>query len=152
MNHHHSRQSIPTREDISIYNTLDEREAVKHFLNRTVEEIEELFMRGEGDASFYGEDMTYMGPKAFQYYFPAYLHYLESSVAEDDFETAQSVIGTIYAKLVLGDEKESIIPVKDKVIQCLQYLVDHPEKFHLEGEFADVLERGKTMLEKVKNL
>lgn len=146
------KKNIPTAEEICVYGTLEERTAVEHFFTRSVSEIEALFKGERGEAAFYGEDLTYMGPKAFQYYFPAYLHYIESSEAEDDFETAQSVIGTIYSRMMIFGNTESILPIKEEVIRCLRYIVNHPDKFHLVGELETVFEEGKHMLAAVERL
>lgn len=147
---HQIDSNIPTRDEICIYNSLDERMALKHFLHRSADEIENYFKTEAGEAAFYGEDLLHMGPRAFQYYFPAYRHYLESTEAEDDFETAQSIIGTIKQRY--KHEKSSLVPIKEEVLQCLDYLVNHPVKFNLEGEFKAVLEEGKHMLKAVARL
>jgi hypothetical protein len=55
----------PTREEINVYDSLDERVAVERFLGKNLEEAEALF--GE-NLCRYTEDLMWMGPVAFRYY------------------------------------------------------------------------------------
>jgi hypothetical protein len=52
--------ALPTREEINVYNSLDEQWAVKMFLGKDLKEAEAMFR--EGFLS-YQEDLMWMGPR-----------------------------------------------------------------------------------------
>lgn len=61
--------TLPRKEDINVYDTLDERTAVRNFLGKTREQIHE---RLREEYEYLQEDPAFMGPVAFAYYAPAW--------------------------------------------------------------------------------
>ena len=60
---------LPRQEDINVYDSLDERSAVRSFLGKTREDI---LQRLPGEYESLQEDLAFMGPVAFAYYAPAW--------------------------------------------------------------------------------
>lgn len=69
---------VPTESEINIYDTLDEKRAVDHFLGKSVEQAEQLFIE---NSLKYQEDLMWMGPKAFYYYLESVLRYLQNPLS-----------------------------------------------------------------------
>ena len=79
MNEQRSTPSpIPSRSDINVFDTLDERDACEHFLGKNIDEAEALFRE---DFLCYQEDLMWMGPRAFRYYVHAAINYIHSDAA-----------------------------------------------------------------------
>ena len=73
---------VPTKDEINVYDSLDEACAVTHFLGKNLTESEMLFRE---NFLVYQEDLLFMGPKAFCYYAESAINYLSSADC-DDFE------------------------------------------------------------------
>jgi hypothetical protein len=122
---------IPTAEEINVYDSLDERNAVEHFLGKSISEAELLF---RNHANFHAEDLMWMGPKAFNYYILAAIRYIRSSASLDD---AFGVGGFLLAaKFQLEhcyqDIAESVPLIRDTV----QYVLEHWDKFDFGSEYG----------------
>ena len=53
---------LPTAEEINVFDSLDERCAVKNFLGKDLDQAQALFRE---ISLYYQEDLMWMGPKAF---------------------------------------------------------------------------------------
>jgi hypothetical protein len=98
--------AIPTLEEINVYDTLDERVAVEHFLGKDRKAAEALFRE---NFIYYQEDLMWMGPRAFCFYLPAALTYVvsdESNVGSIELGMLVNVI-----EFQLQDCEEAIAPV-----------------------------------------
>ncbi len=71
--------SLPRKEDINVYDSLDERSAVRSFLGRTREDI---LLRLPGEYTALQEDLSFMGPVAFTYYAPAWEEFFHDLTAK----------------------------------------------------------------------
>lgn len=56
---------LPTRQDINVHDSLDERSACEHFLGKSLLEAETLFRE---NSLYYQEDLMFMGASAFRFY------------------------------------------------------------------------------------
>ena len=83
---------LPTRNDINVFDSLDERIACDHFFGKSLEEAEQLFRELP---LVYQEDLMWMGPVAFRYYVTAVIGYIKS-----DFATGDSDIINCYGGLL----------------------------------------------------
>src|SRR6185437_15714897 len=63
----HMIPHLPTAEEINVFDSLDELDAVEHFLGKDLEQAQSLFRE---NFLRYQEDLMFMGPKAFQFYVP----------------------------------------------------------------------------------
>jgi hypothetical protein len=62
----------PSREEINVYDSLDERSACRNFLGKTLDQAEALFRES---SLYYQEGLMWMGPVAFRYYIQAAINY-----------------------------------------------------------------------------
>lgn len=82
----------PTREEINVFDSLDERVACEHFLGKDLSQAEALFRE---NGALHQEDLMWMGPVAFAYYLPAACRYLASRAADEDAHFAQCMMHVI---------------------------------------------------------
>ncbi|WP_435007341.1 hypothetical protein P12x_004665 [Tundrisphaera lichenicola] len=59
---------LPSAEEINVFDSLDERAAVRRFLGKDLRQARELF---RDNFLAYQEDLMRMGPRAFAFYLPA---------------------------------------------------------------------------------
>ncbi|GMU81056.1 MAG: hypothetical protein AMXMBFR47_09270 [Planctomycetota bacterium] len=106
---------LPTREEINVYDSLDERVAVEHFLGRTLDEAEYLFCE---NPLRYFEDLMWMGPIAFRFYVIAAIRYLTRS-------PRRVLSGDYFASVIgfrLDYEPEELKPVGKELLAAFAYL------------------------------
>ncbi len=68
------RESVPSASEINVFDSLDERAAVRYFCGKSLREAEELF---RSNSLAYADDLMWMGPKAFAYYLKAASNYIQ---------------------------------------------------------------------------
>lgn len=78
---------IPTRRDINIHDSLDERVAERNFFGKDLQQAEAM-IRGRLDV--YAEDLMWMGPAAFCFYVEAAAVYLLDPTATVDDDELDS--------------------------------------------------------------
>ncbi|MFM7315484.1 MAG: hypothetical protein ACKO5E_00925, partial [bacterium] len=71
----------PTEQEINVYDSLDERCAVKNFVGKSQQEAELMFRE---NFLTYQEDLMWMGPVAFAYYLVPAMNYLKSIHSNGD--------------------------------------------------------------------
>ncbi len=114
---------IPGLQDINVYDSLDERCAVKNFLGKNLGEAEAMIR----DSPHVFEDFSHMGPKAFCYYIQAFLSYLKSDASMEDSESAYSFCCTLECRLESdAEEIASALPV---LMDGVQFMIEHADKF-----------------------
>ena len=117
--------SLPTREDIDVFGSLDEKGACKNFLGKTLAQAEEMF---RANALYYQEDLMWMGPVAFKFYLPAATRYLASDAAHDDSDGVSALLKTIRFRA--GDEDFST--AHHEVNQLIDVVMLHYPKFDID--------------------
>ena len=123
----------PTRDEINVYDSLDERSAVEHFLGKNIEEAETLFRE---NSCYYTEDLMWMGPVAFRYYINAAIQYVRSDAAARD---ATMVSGLAIAlEFRLEYEPHELAPISVPLAEICAYVVDHASKFDLSTYEEDL--------------
>ena len=83
---------LPRQEDINVYDSLDERSAVRSFLGKTREDI---LQRLPGEYESLQEDLAFMGPVAFAYYAPAWEEFCRTRPSDDPEGTEDIVRWTL---------------------------------------------------------
>src|SRR5262245_41638860 len=113
--------SLPTQQDINpIPPDLDGRSAVRNFLGKTREQITREFAE---HGMSYQEDLMFMGPRAFNYYFPAAVDYIASPQGCTDADVANCLISVVEHRLqydapqILGSTQQ-IVRFADYVLAC----------------------------------
>ena len=128
---------LPTAKEINVYDSLDEKEACKHFLGKNLDEAEALFRE---NAAYYQEDLMWMGAVAFRYYVQAAIRYIESEAAIGD-----SGIINFFAELLefrVEHEVKELAPVADQLATACRYIIEHFDRFDLTPEnYGDVQAR-----------
>jgi hypothetical protein len=122
--------SLPSRQDINVHDSLDERSACEHFLGKTLEQAEALF---RANSLYYQEDLRWMGPRAFCFYIDAAIRYVQSEAASTDTDIILS-LGSIL-EFRLEKQSNDILPVADKLRAFCDYIVQHHERFQLAAEY-----------------
>ena len=126
---------IPTREDINVYDSLDERAACEHFLGKNVDEAEALFRE---NFLKYQEDLMWMGPRAFNFYVQAAIRYLRSEVAIG----ADVAMFLTDVEFRLDPEPRDLAPAARELFEFCQYVIDQWPRFQEDAEpYGDVLAR-----------
>ncbi len=127
---------IPNQKDISPgYAQLDEELALKHFLGKNKNEAAELFFN---HSELYGDDLMWMGSRAFSYYFPSVEPYLRSDFSNKDSVFIDALMRTLEQRL--QDDPSSIKLCKDSALRILEYIANNVTKFiTYKNESAEAL-------------
>jgi hypothetical protein len=130
---------LPTRDDINVFDTLDERSACEHFFGKNLDHAEALFRSGFG---YYSEDLMWMGPRAFGYYVQAAIRYMRSGNALGDSDAVDSFATTLEFRLDI--ERDELRPVAADLADACRYMFDNFASFDcdeginndLRGQYA----------------
>src|SRR5580765_3333483 len=145
---HESHGPLPTRKDINVCDSLDERCACDHFLGKNLDEAEALF---RDNFLCYQEDLMFMGPRAFRYYVHAAMQYLISPDASGDSDAASSFAGLLEFRL--EHEKSEVMPVAGELAQICKYLFDNIGRFQCEPSiYGDVGARYAALRNRLERL
>lgn len=132
---------VPTREEINVYDSPDERSASEHFLGKNLEEAEALFRE---NSLYYQEDLMFMGASAFRFYVQAAINYIMSESATGD----DSII-SCFAMILehrLEFEGEELRPVAAQLAAICAYIIDHYGRFDLAPEiYGDLRPRFQSL-------
>ncbi|MEX0703852.1 MAG: hypothetical protein WD069_17265 [Planctomycetales bacterium] len=140
--------TLPTREDINVHDSLDERMACANFLGKDLEEAEALFRE---NSLFYQEDLLYMGPRAFRFYVQALLDYIRSDAAAGDADIVSCTAGILEFRL--EDEAEELRPVARPLASICEYIVAHYDRFDVTAEiYGDLRPRFRTLQQALSGL
>lgn len=142
---------LPSENDISVHDTLDELAAVTRYFGKNLHEVEKSFRDG---GLSYVEDLMWMGPKAFTYYVFAAINYLKSKYSLEDIETVSSLIAAIEFHLEVEDHKELIKPILPDLVSLAHYVLDNwrwydPNEIH---SFREVKDRYKSFIDVYSHL
>lgn len=130
---------MPTESDINVYNSLDEIAARDHFLNKTVEEAEELFQE---NSAYYQEDLMWMGPRAFPYYLQSAINYLKSEHAAGD----DHMIDCLYEIVMFRLDQEGFSLAIERVNELADYVINNYDKFIVDHDvYGDLLGKYKKL-------
>lgn len=93
--------TLPTASEINVYDTLDERAACKNYLGKSLVEVRQMLASGIGN---YWEDLAWMGPKAFQYYLPTVIAYVQSKLEARNPSVFSEYLCVLQMRLGLEDD------------------------------------------------
>jgi hypothetical protein len=124
---------LPTKDEINIYNSLDEITAYEHFYNKTLKEAEALFRE---NSLTYGQDLMWMGPRAFNFYLQAAITYLQSDYSVCDSD----IINCLYSVVEYRWEEKEFSLAIDRVNTMIDYVIDNYDKFEVDSTiYGDLL-------------
>jgi hypothetical protein len=131
---------LPSAEEINVFDSLDERSAVEHFLGKDLEQAEALFREDH-----YWEDLMWMGPIAFRFYVSAAINYLLSDEAENDAYAASSFCSLIGFRL---DHKPAdVVPVGPVIREGIIGVLKDFDRYGPDiAIFGDVAGRYRALL------
>jgi hypothetical protein len=136
---------LPTKDDINVCNSLDEITASKHFFNKTLEEAELLFRES---SLAYGQDLMWMGFRAFVFYFQAAINYLQSDYSAGDSD----IINCLYSLIEYRWEEEEFLLAHDKIEAMVSYVIANYEKFEVDTNiYGNLLEKYQQLHNKLQN-
>jgi len=132
-------ESLPTLLDISPTGALyigDEKTAVDHFLGKNLTEAEALFREHD---LYYLEDLMWMGPKAFVFYYKAFRRYFRQEKAARNASTLGFFLTAIGFQVEhhLG----AIGGIADELRQDLQFCLYHHAEFEVDEIALDRINR-----------
>ncbi|MEW6303463.1 MAG: hypothetical protein AB1705_08340 [Verrucomicrobiota bacterium] len=129
--------TLPTRQDINVHDSLDERSACEHFLGKNLEEAEALFRE---NALYYQEDLRFMGATAFRFYVRAVIRYVESEEATGDSDIINCLAGILEHRLEF--EAEELVAVAPQLASACRYVCEHYDRFDVTPEiYGDLRSR-----------
>ena len=123
-------KTIPSREDIDVYHSLDEASACKHFLGKSLDEAEALF---RDNSIYYQEDLLWMGPVAFRYYIHAAIRYVQSGDATGDSDIINCLAGTLRHRMQYEPLSE-LQPIAEPLAVFCAYVVNHFGRFDADPQ------------------
>jgi len=140
--------NLPTREEINVYNSLDEQSACKNFFGKTLEEAEALFRE---NPLHYQEDLMWMGPVAFQFYVQALIRYIKSSESQNDSDLINCFVGLLESRL--EPEPGKFLPVAKQLEETCRYVISNYERFDVTPEiYGDLRPHYENFIQKISNL
>jgi hypothetical protein len=134
---------LPTERDINVYDSLDERTAVKNFLGKTLQQAEEMFRNG--GSQLYTEDLMWMGPNAFCYYVRAAVDCLKSDASAGDWYMLCGFCTAVeYQLKYYRPAIETSVPL---LREALAYVLSSWAKFGPDiPDESELLERYRALL------
>lgn len=128
---------------------LDGEYAVKMFLGRTLNEAEKLFQE---NGLCRQEDLMWMGPVGFVFYFPAALRYLKSSESSGDSDFASSMVSLLEFR-VIGkyEDYDKISLAGAEIIDFCHHLMENLDSYDINCKiYGDLRPRLKKLLNKLE--
>ena len=125
---------VPTVLQISPTNcqSLDEREAVEHFLGLDVEAARKLFFE---NPLYYSGDLMWMGLPAFRYYFPSFADYLRSDASLMDADALNSLATTLAFRLDRLEGGQAELAQDECIRDTVRYCLREFERFDADDSF-----------------
>ena len=131
--------TLPRKEDINVYDSLDERSAVKEFYGLTRDQIFKELISGYQHMQ---ESLAFMGPVGFAYYAPAwerlFTHFDDAEELENIVQWTQCIIR--IRCISLDTETPEAIAAMHRMLDCCErfyhsetYLNHYAEEARLYG-------------------
>ena len=114
--------TLPRKEDINVYDSLDERSAVREFYGKTREQIFKELIDGY---QYLQESLAFMGPVGFAYYAPAWERLFTHF---DDAEELEEIAR--WTKCIISIRCNSLDRETPEAIAALHRMLDFCEAFY----------------------
>jgi hypothetical protein len=133
--------TLPTRQEINVHDSLDERTACEHFLGKSLAEAEALFC----EASLtYQEDLMFMGVSAFRFYVQAAINYIRSEAAAGDSDIISCFASILEQRLEY--EAQELQLIAGQLSSICRYIIEHYDRFDLMPDiYGDVRPRYQSL-------
>lgn len=137
--------TIPTSSELNPHDDLDGRVAQAHFLGKTVSEAIDLFANQGGTV----EDLMWMGPRAFVYYLPAALMYLERASADtDEWDVVGALPGTLGFRL--DHDAAAIADALPEMERLCSFVLTQAVRLIDESDRVEVTESYRTLRDRIR--
>lgn len=137
---------LPKKDEINVYNSLDEISACEHFFNKTLEQAEALFRE---NSAYYQEDLMWMGPRAFQFYLQSAINYLES----DDSAGDSHLIDSLYEIVVFRSKDKEFSLAINRIAKMIDYVINNYAKFNVNADvYGDLLGKYRQLQKQLKEM
>jgi len=131
--------TLPSQEEINVYNSLDGARASRHFYHKTLEEAEALFRE---NSLYYQEDLMWMGPKAFRFYLPAAISYLQSDAAADDSD----FVSALFIIIEFREGEEDFHLALEAINRLIEYVLSDYQKFDVDEDiYGDLFGKYRSL-------
>ncbi len=141
---------IPTALEINpIPECYDGIDAVTHFEGKSVEQAAKLF---EDNGLYYSDDLRWMGPIGFMYYFKAAHTYMKSDTSQGDNSFLSSMIRILEFRII-GEHNDyiEIMGGKNDYVDFCRYALDNYDEYDLDEVcFGDLRPNLRRLLEILK--
>lgn len=132
----------PTAEDINVFDTLDERSALEHFLGKNTAEAEALFRE---NFIHYSEDLMWMGHRAFCFYIAPAVNYVLSPEADGDSDAANCFHGCVQFRV--EHDPEGIRPALPLLRDAVATLASDLGRFEIDPAiYGDLAAKYRVLL------
>lgn len=141
---------LPSEREINPHpGCLDGEHAAKIFLGKTLEEAEGLF---EDNGLLRQENLMWMGPIGFVFYFPAALRYLKSPMSAGDSDFASSMTGLLEWRVLSEHEDyDEIRLARAEMIDFCNHLMEHYDYYDIDLRiYGDLRPRLQKLLGKLQ--
>jgi len=139
-----SAKQIPTRNEINVFNSPEEQSACDHFLGKSLDEAQQLFV---DNSIYYQEDLMWMGSVAFRFYVEAAIRYIQSPAAKDNSDIVNCFAGDLEFRMECRS-KEELAPVAAQLASACRFVIEHWEFFDVIPEVYAGLKERYLSLEK----
>lgn len=138
--------SLPTADQINVFDSLDERVALERFLGKTLQQAEEMIREDSGRSA---ENLTFMGPEAFCFYMIAFVSFIKSASAPRDYSPVASLCYLVECRL---DGDCNSIPCAISMMRdAVKYVLDNLDTYRLDSAiFGDMRQRLTLLLERLQ--
>ena len=137
---------LPTREEINVNGTLDERHACEIFYGKTLEQAEALFRE---NSLYYQEDLMWMGMAAFQFYVQAVIRYLRSQESTGDSDAVKCFAALLEFRL--ERERDELRSVSQELGYVCRYIVTHYDRFEVNPAiYGDLKPRYESLIQRFR--
>lgn len=134
---------LPTREEINVFDSLDERSACTRFYGKTLEQAESLF---RDNFLSYQEDLIWMAAVAVRFYVPAAIRYLQSEEAKGDADAVFCFIGLLEVRL--ASESKELKMIAQELENVCRYILAHYSEFEISpGIYGDLRPRYEKVIQ-----
>ncbi|MFN0134746.1 MAG: hypothetical protein ACKVS9_01365 [Phycisphaerae bacterium] len=135
----------PTREQINVYDSLDEQRAVRNFLGKDLDAAEALFRE---NSLYYVEDLMWMGPVAFRYYITAAIRYVHSDASSQDSSMASGLASVL--EFWFEHYESELRPISVPLADVCDYVAARRSKFDLIAGYAGVPDRFASLRDRLR--
>ena len=137
--------NLPTRKEINVHDSLDERHACEIFYDKTLEQAEALFRENFLACQ---EDLMWMGVTAFRFYVHAAIRYIHSPESQGDSDAINCFITLLEFRL--EQEPEELRPVAQELTAACRYVITHYDHFGSDQKiYGDLRPRYESLIQKL---